>query len=500
MLLTTPIPHAEGAAFIRSKPALTRAVFDALAPDLQARSYVITGVECLDAVARVRELTAQLPLGGDYDDLKSQILQGLSPWLITSTDPEEIAKQSAAAARRAEMLLRMHGWQAYAQTQDALLRSQEDIFPYRMYISSEDSRVRPSHAALNKKILPANHPFWGNHTPPWEFGCRCDCVPMTQEEVDDIAATEQADARPLEDRQVLGPEMLTEIEDNKRLVQTGGTGFLDLRTPREKSPDGTGYEFRPADNALDIDQILQRFTPPERQAFEAYAKNQTLEDGRTLHDWWVGTTTSSAPTTPAPTLPSPASTTAPVSRSIQIKTRVKAPARTTLAAIDSVHDDGILPVAPLDGSPGASRLGAYAYRGKATTRLSVKPSGPWQRLTLAHEVGHFLDHQAIGTPGVWATATGELQPVIDAIKATPTYDRLRLIAGKRGQYFRSPDELWARAYAQFIAAESQDPDLLADLRRVSTSYEPWRQWPDTEFQPIQSLIRSYFQTLHWIKP
>jgi SPP1 gp7 family putative phage head morphogenesis protein len=255
--LTPPAPHTEGAAFIRSKPALTRAVFNALAPDLQARAFVVTGVECLDTVARVRELTARLPLGEDYDDLKSQILSQLSPWLITAdpSDPEELRKQTAAASRRAEMLLRMHGWQAYAQTQDALMRANEDVFPYRMYLSSEDARVRPTHAALNKKIIPADHPFWQNHTPPWEFNCRCDCVPMTQEEVDELRDSEQS--LPPEDRQVLPPEALAQIEDNARLVKPGGQGFLDLRTPREKSPNGSGYEFRPAENALDIDQILR---------------------------------------------------------------------------------------------------------------------------------------------------------------------------------------------------------------------------------------------------
>ena len=327
-LLTTPVPHDEAAAFIRSKPALSRAVFAALAPDLQARAFVITGVESISAIARVRELTASLPLGGDYDELKEQILAELSPWLITATDPEELAKQTAAAKRRAELLLRMHGWQGYAQTQDAILRAQEDIFPYRMYISSEDSRVRPSHAELNKKILPADHPFWLNHTPPWEYGCRCDVVPMTEEEVEEIRAAEQI--KPLQDRQVMGPEMLREIEDNNRIPKPGGTGYLDLRTPRERSADGEGYEFRPAENALDIDQILQRFSPAERSAFEQFARAQTLEDGRTLYDWWQ-------PTPSATTLPVIGATKI-IDRLAEINNISRAQAATIIAAIGDDPD------------------------------------------------------------------------------------------------------------------------------------------------------------------
>lgn len=280
--LVDPIPHTEGAAFLEGKPAVTRRVFDQLATALQARAFVITGVESLDAVARVRELTARLPLGGDYDELKSQILAELSPWLITEEDDEdERQKQIGAANRRAEMLLRMHGWQAYAQTQHELMEEHLDVFPYRQYLSSEDGQVRPHHEALNKKILPADHVFWHNHTPPWEFNCRCDVVVLTAEEAGEIGAAESS--KPPEDKQLMPESQIRELEENGRIVKPGGQGFLDIRTPRERT--GKGYEFRPGDNALDIDQILERFTPPEREAFHAFAKAQVLDAGISLFDW-----------------------------------------------------------------------------------------------------------------------------------------------------------------------------------------------------------------------
>lgn len=283
-MILTPIPHKQATALIAGKPAVTRDVWDALHPDLQARAFTITGVECLDAIARVRELTAQLPSGGDYNELRSQIRSIISPWLVTSDDPEEARKQQLAANRRGEMLLRLHGWQAYAQTQYELAEAHKDVFPYRQYLSSEDSRVRPSHAALNKKILPSDHPFWANHTPPWEFNCRCDMVVMTEEEAKGIAAKETK-VTP-EDRKVLPPAQLREIERNNRIVKPGGTGYLDLRTPREKNA-GKGYEFRPGDNALPLDQILERFTPAERATFKSWAATIKLVDGRTLAEYWA---------------------------------------------------------------------------------------------------------------------------------------------------------------------------------------------------------------------
>ena len=282
MFLTTPVPHAQAAAFIRDKPVTTRAVFDALAPELQARAFLITGVESIDCIARVRELTARLPEGGDFQDLKHSILKDISPWLVTATEPEEHAKQLAAASRRAELLLRHHGHQSYSRAAFALAEAHRDTFPYRQYISSNDGHVRPSHAALNNKILPADHPFWATHTPPWEFNCHCDSVPMLAEEVDEIRHSEQH--LPPEDRSVMPPAQLREIEQNSRILRPGAQGFLDLRTPRQRT--GTGYEWRPKEDALSIDQILERFSPAERDAFADLAKKQTLEDGRSLFDWW----------------------------------------------------------------------------------------------------------------------------------------------------------------------------------------------------------------------
>ncbi len=294
------IPHEAATAIIAGKPEMTRAVWDQLHPDLQARAFTITGIECLDTIANVRDLIATLPSGGDYNDIKASIYDKISPFLIDpNASEEDQLKQSRAANRRAEMLLRLHGWSSYAQTQHALAEAHIDVFPFRQYLSSEDSRVRPAHAALNKKILPSNHPFWQNHTPPWEFNCRCDMVVMTKDDVDAIAASETQ--LPDEDKKVLPESQLNQIATQKRIVKPGGQGFLDIRTPREKG-GGKGYEFRPADNNLPLEQILERFAPSEKNIFKQWAATVLLSDGRTLADYWSLTPSNKpAPVKPAKT-------------------------------------------------------------------------------------------------------------------------------------------------------------------------------------------------------
>lgn len=306
-MLTTPIPHEAAAAWLRNKPALTRSVFDSLAPHLQARAFTISGIECLDTIANVRDIAAQLPQGADWADTQAEIMAKISPWLIDpNASPDDQKKQTNAARRRAELLLRMHGWQAYAQTNYELMEAHSDVFPYRQYLSSDDGRVRPTHAALHKKILPAAHPFWQNHTPPWEFNCRCDVVAMTGEDIDDIRQREKN--LPLEDQKILPPAQLHEIEKNQRMVKPGGQGYLDTRTPREKNGGASGYEYRPDLNALPLAQILDRFSPTEKNLFYTWAQTIQLPGGKTLADWWSvapgvsGGNTTSKNITPLPAI------------------------------------------------------------------------------------------------------------------------------------------------------------------------------------------------------
>ncbi|MBB5351090.1 SPP1 gp7 family putative phage head morphogenesis protein [Haloferula luteola] len=503
-LLHTPIPHEEGSELVAAKVPARRDVFDGLLPELRARAFTVTGVEDLNVLARVRDLTAELPVGGDFDELKSQILDEISPWIITATEEEERAKQLGEATRRAEMLLKMHGWQAYAQTQDKLIREEADAFPYSQYLDSGDHHVRPSHSALGGKIFPTLHPFWENHTPPWEFGCRCDKVPLTADEVEEIRAAEQK--LPPEQQSVVDGYRLQEVESQGVLrIDDGGT--VDIRTPREKQ-GSTGYEWRPGDAGLDLQQILARHTPQDRQVFESWARSTDIGEGRTVWETFEGTPAASAPqSSPAPAIApaaAPVSTPrqSPVSAGLPIASRGEV-ARTwkeALSAIDSVHDDGVLPGYAARRAPKtANHLGVYHFPKK---HLAIREDGPWRHLTAAHEIGHYLDHQALGSPNVFASAdpASPVHAICAMLRQTPTCEEIRAsrIPVRMKHYFLSSLEIWARAYAQFIAEESATAELSADLLRVSSSIESWRQWPPHEFAPARAAIRQLFREKGWM--
>ncbi len=52
--------------------------------------------------------------------------------------------------------------------------------PYLMYVAINDSRVRPSHLALNRIIRHIDDPFWLKYYAPWDYMCRCTIVALTE--------------------------------------------------------------------------------------------------------------------------------------------------------------------------------------------------------------------------------------------------------------------------------------------------------------------------------
>lgn len=49
----------------------------------------------------------------------------------------------------------------------------KDIYPNLKFHTAGDGRVREAHKVYDGLVLPINHPFWKNRTPPLDWGCRC---------------------------------------------------------------------------------------------------------------------------------------------------------------------------------------------------------------------------------------------------------------------------------------------------------------------------------------
>lgn len=269
MFLTKPAPFKEAADAIRSLAPVDRATFDNLIPELRDGAITIAGIEGLNTVVRVRDIIARLPVGGDFEALKAEIETELSPWF-----------NEKAASKRATLLLRLHGFRAYAAAGYQQMEANTAAFPYRQYVATMDEKTRHSHRALHGVVLPSDHPFWLNHTGPWAWGCRCEAVPLTRGAAERIKAADKQ--RDPDKALVLEGPLLARLELGE-LVR-GPTMIFDIRTDAERTGDPNAFEWVPGRAVLGVDEIRKRYEPAEFAAFETWAKQVTTGDGRNLWD------------------------------------------------------------------------------------------------------------------------------------------------------------------------------------------------------------------------
>ena len=276
--LLEPVTNQEAVDFIQSKPAVSQAVFSKLLPELKGRAFTISGIEDMNVLQRVRDRLADLPRGADWNEIKFDIANEISPYFVDQTaDATTRDAQMGAAIRRAELLLRTHGFQAYQAASWHAMREQVDIMPYWQYMTMEDDRVRPEHAELDGLILPADSPFWLDHYPPWDWGCRCLVRSVT---VEDFQAAMSGGSG--------YGWTLSGVEQN-RLETDGLLGLDNGQMINVSSPMKSGVEnpfwWNPGSLQIPASELQAGYDPQVWAAFEQWAKPIIIEGGVKLLDW-----------------------------------------------------------------------------------------------------------------------------------------------------------------------------------------------------------------------
>lgn len=231
-------------------------------------------------------------------------------------------------------------------------------------------------------------------------------------------------------------------------------------------------------------------------------------------------------------------------------------ARRAMALIDSIHGDGALADLPFKVTGASGHYGAYSRipnRGGVVLELTKAGTASHPLITVCHEVGHWLDDMGLGKgPGVkprmetgsWIThvrgkgfqrVTGtrlalqapapkgfttigqntssdpkntipELKALKDAMGASQAYQTLNNrpagLSFKLWNYYRSPHETFARAYSQYVAVKTGNPEMLAELRELQTTAAQTgvpTQWTDADFKPIADAFDRLFAAQGWIR-
>ena len=200
--------------------------------------------------------------------------------------------------------------------------------------------------------------------------------------------------------------------------------------------------------------------------------------------------------------------------------------RAALDIVSRVHRDGVLePITATSGELADGVSAVYRSFEGVPMSITVSVNAARPHLETLHELGHFIDHSGHGTLAGFASETEPLfGDLMNAIHSTPTVARLR--AMREGKFI-SPSgvsfdvdpgslaqhtenvryalenrELFARAYAQFIATESGHPTLRRELLHALESFEGkayGSHWSDDEFKPIRDEFTRLFRALKWAR-
>ena len=203
----------------------------------------------------------------------------------------------------------------------------------------------------------------------------------------------------------------------------------------------------------------------------------------------------------------------PVSAALEA-TGYKPLAAHVLDVIDRTHSDGSLPKIPIRRSNARGYAGAYTHTAVLDQPVDIAISSHYKdhrELTLAHEIGHFLDHK--GLPGPWMSSEkhADLAAWRDAVMATPEVRDLRqLYEAETGgdmrrylSYLLRPREIWARGYAQWLAQTSGDAVLMRQLRATWAEEAGYAvalrtQWTADSFAPVAEAIDDLFKKMGWL--
>jgi hypothetical protein len=168
-------------------------------------------------------------------------------------------------------------------------------------------------------------------------------------------------------------------------------------------------------------------------------------------------------------------------------------------------------VVPVRRTRSRTDAGEYPWRQVDSEPITISFSmySDHPHLTIAHEVGHFVDQHALGRFGRFASATGRVQAIMQAIGGSQAVAALRGLIGRQTtvlelrpgrrerhalsptfiQHLLRPEELFARAYAQYIAVRSGQPELLTQLRQERGALLSGRvyhtQWEEQDFDAIR---------------
>lgn len=194
-----------------------------------------------------------------------------------------------------------------------------------------------------------------------------------------------------------------------------------------------------------------------------------------------------------------------------------------LDLIGQVHTDGSLPLVVFQHLP---HIADGEYRPTIPPQILIDIGARDKLSTVIHEIAHVIDQFGIGDGiygqlessnlrdaaysgplgGWWretlatSTVATLLSSLEDPTQLTVTINGYEVTPDEVDlEYLIAPEELWARAYLQYITVKTQDTGLISELQSTLSkrTYTRLEQWPLYEFRLIEAQIDVLFRNLGW---
>ena len=178
------LPPKKAVAYLKNKGYAITWHWEELWQDAHAQAFTVAKATRLDILQDIREAVEKaLAEGKTFAWFKKEltpVLQAKGWWgkqEHVDADTGEISQVQLGSPWRLQTIFRTNLQTAYMAGRWQTQIENVDDRPYWRYVAILDGRTRPSHRAMNGKVLRYDDPFWQSFYPPNGWGCRCRVVP-----------------------------------------------------------------------------------------------------------------------------------------------------------------------------------------------------------------------------------------------------------------------------------------------------------------------------------
>lgn len=173
MLTLEPLPMEGAQKFWRDKVKLSPSQFNALYDEAKLKAFSVSGIAKGDELETVFDaMQRSIDKGETFGDFKK-----------AAAAVFEKRGWTGKRAFRVETIFRTNIQTAYSVGRYKEMMEVSKTRPYWQYSAVNDSRTRPTHAAMHGKVFRYDHEFWDKWYPPNGFNCRCAVTTLSQEDV-----------------------------------------------------------------------------------------------------------------------------------------------------------------------------------------------------------------------------------------------------------------------------------------------------------------------------